>query len=551
MKSMLNLVFILLATVSFCQNDLQAEIQTLESEIKSLEKEISSLESQRDQELNAQQLLIDEKQKEENQQQQVVDQINDKIKDLNTKLSNYAVNQNQISAYKELSDKELYVEHLQDKKLIKFIEAIKESNTILYSDYRMVYSSKTLYILNNQGKSRFQKIEFSEKQQKQFNKLLEKEILLPVGAVRASYLKDETGLDEQYFTLFDKKNNQETLLEKESSKLNDLKSQKRELAQIKGRAEVRFNEKIDIQLYEFNSKKKGLSGILQKINNQEFLKRLKTCTIGLQTWTATNLNLKYFRNGDPIKEVKSMEEWADAISAQEPAFCYPNFDENYDPKCGLLYNKYVVTDARKIAPEGWHLPSKDEISANEFYISNFFNKESFLNNEYLKSNGLKSNGWPTLTIEIPCPKCIDWNDSYRNARGCDRCKNNLTIGTRKVSMSGNNSSGFNCVYCPRLYFWEFNNSGGFSNTEKEYALHDLNYGKDISVNYWTSDNVYFSCRSIYDNDHLKGLATFGYDASTTEKYKKIRDFNKLMMTYFELGRKSDTFGFQIRLIKDE
>ena len=59
---MLNLFFILLATVSFCQNDLQAEIQTLESEIKSLEKEISSLESKRDQELNAQQLLIDEKQ---------------------------------------------------------------------------------------------------------------------------------------------------------------------------------------------------------------------------------------------------------------------------------------------------------------------------------------------------------------------------------------------------------------------------------------------------------------------------------------------------------
>ena len=147
MKSTLVLFFTLFTTVSFCQTDLHAELQTLESEIKSLDKEISSLESQRDQELNAQQLLINEKQKQENKQRQIVDQINDDYWAVKRKMSEYGVNQNQISLYKELLDKELYVARSSDKKLTKFIEAIKESNTILYSHYRMVCSSKTLYIL--------------------------------------------------------------------------------------------------------------------------------------------------------------------------------------------------------------------------------------------------------------------------------------------------------------------------------------------------------------------------------------------------------------------
>ena len=99
MKSTLVLFFTLFTTVSFCQTDLHAELKTLESEIKSLDKEISSLESQRDQELNAQQLIIDEKQKEENTQQQIVDQINDEIKDLNTKLSNYGVSKDNLDIY--------------------------------------------------------------------------------------------------------------------------------------------------------------------------------------------------------------------------------------------------------------------------------------------------------------------------------------------------------------------------------------------------------------------------------------------------------------------
>mgnify|MGYP001024186746 CR=1 FL=1 len=244
MQTTLILLILVFSSVCLGQTELKTKIQALESEIKSVEKEISSLESSRDQELNAQQLLINEKQKQENRQQQIVDQINDDYWAVKRKMSEYGVNQNQISVYKELRNRELYIEHIQDKKLIKFKGVIKESHDNPYTDYRMVYSSNTLYILNNKGNSEFLSYTFSEKEQKQFNKLREKEILLSVGEAKASYLKNETSLDEQYFILFDKKNNEETLLKKETLKLNDFKSPKQKLVKFKDGIATTFNGQI-------------------------------------------------------------------------------------------------------------------------------------------------------------------------------------------------------------------------------------------------------------------------------------------------------------------
>ena len=39
----------------------------------------------------------------------------------------------------------------------------------------------------------------------------------------------------------------------------------------------------------------------------------KTVVIGTQTWMAENLNVSSFRNGDPIPEAKTNEEWEDAL----------------------------------------------------------------------------------------------------------------------------------------------------------------------------------------------------------------------------------------------
>ncbi|MFM7105560.1 MAG: FISUMP domain-containing protein, partial [Flavobacteriales bacterium] len=69
-----------------------------------------------------------------------------------------------------------------------------------------------------------------------------------------------------------------------------------------------------------------------------------------------------FRNGDPIPQAKKEEEWVNADSKSQPAWCYNNF--NNDPENGgkdvKLYNWHAVDDPRGLAPKGWHIPSEGE-----------------------------------------------------------------------------------------------------------------------------------------------------------------------------------------------
>ena len=80
---------------------------------------------------------------------------------------------------------------------------------------------------------------------------------------------------------------------------------------------------------------------------------MKEVTIGSQIWMTQNLNVSTFRNGDPITEAKTDEEWRIAGQKKEPAWCYPTNGTKY----GKLYNWYAVVDSRGLAPLGWHLPS--------------------------------------------------------------------------------------------------------------------------------------------------------------------------------------------------
>ena len=78
--------------------------------------------------------------------------------------------------------------------------------------------------------------------------------------------------------------------------------------------------------------------------------------LGPQTWTAGNLRVTHFRNGDVIPEAKTDEEWAAAASEGKPAWCYYENDTANLRKYGLLYNWYAINDPRGLAPEGWHIP---------------------------------------------------------------------------------------------------------------------------------------------------------------------------------------------------
>ncbi len=80
-------------------------------------------------------------------------------------------------------------------------------------------------------------------------------------------------------------------------------------------------------------------------------------------WMSENLNVDKFRNGDPIPEVKSTEEWLKAAENKQPAWCYYDNNPANGATYGKLYNWYAVNDPRGLAPIGYHIPSNNEWSS--------------------------------------------------------------------------------------------------------------------------------------------------------------------------------------------
>ncbi|MBK9465523.1 MAG: fibrobacter succinogenes major paralogous domain-containing protein [Chitinophagaceae bacterium] len=89
---------------------------------------------------------------------------------------------------------------------------------------------------------------------------------------------------------------------------------------------------------------------------------LPTIVIGTQQWMNNNLDVAFYRNGDPIPQVTDPTAWAGLTTG---AWCYYNNDSTLGNKYGKLYNWYAVNDPRGLAPQGWHIPSDAEWTALE------------------------------------------------------------------------------------------------------------------------------------------------------------------------------------------
>lgn len=121
--------------------------------------------------------------------------------------------------------------------------------------------------------------------------------------------------------------------------------------------------------------------------------KYKKVQIKDQIWMAENLSVEKFRNGDPIIQAQTNEEWIQAFEKGIPAWCYSYHNGR---KIGKLYNIYAVTDTRGLAPKNWHIPSYDEM---EILVKNLGGKDSAFkqlikkdvwnHNEYLKNSYTK------------------------------------------------------------------------------------------------------------------------------------------------------------------
>lgn len=87
--------------------------------------------------------------------------------------------------------------------------------------------------------------------------------------------------------------------------------------------------------------------------------------IGDQEWMSENLKVTHYRNGDAIPHLTNSGDWT---STNSSAYCvYNNTPSNADTY-GNLYNWYAVNDSRGLAPEGWHIPTDEEIMVLEMYL---------------------------------------------------------------------------------------------------------------------------------------------------------------------------------------
>lgn len=128
-----------------------------------------------------------------------------------------------------------------------------------------------------------------------------------------------------------------------------------------------------------------------------YVSKAQTITIGTQVWMTKNLDVSTFRNGDPIPEAKTKDEWIKAGENKQPAWCYYDNDPKNGAKYGKLYNWYAVNDPRGLAPAGYHIPSNAEWTVlTDFLGSDAGNKMKSTSGWNANGNGTNSCGFSGL-----------------------------------------------------------------------------------------------------------------------------------------------------------
>ena len=128
-------------------------------------------------------------------------------------------------------------------------------------------------------------------------------------------------------------------------------------------------------------------------------------TFGTQTWTTEPAAMETYRDGTVIPQVDSTSDWANLTTG---AWCYY---ENDSSKV-KLYNWYAVvgihdaaslTDVslrKEFAPEGWHVPSKNElITLIDYFISSGYNYDNTTSFNKIAKAVASKTGWITSTVD--------------------------------------------------------------------------------------------------------------------------------------------------------
>jgi len=107
---------------------------------------------------------------------------------------------------------------------------------------------------------------------------------------------------------------------------------------------ITFYKNYDVQIKESVTDNDGNSYHVVKIGNQ--------------TWMTENLKTTKYNDGSSIPFIADGYQW---IGSVEGGYSWYNNDQSNKNIYGALYNWFAVTTG-KLAPKGWHIPSKTEIN---------------------------------------------------------------------------------------------------------------------------------------------------------------------------------------------
>ena len=197
--------------------------------------------------------------------------------------------------------------------------------------------------------------------------------------------------------------------------------------------------------------------------------------IGTQTWMAENLKTTKYRNGDGIATTTKTTIPNDNTSCFQWA---SKNDEKNVAKYGRLYTWWAATDARGIAPAGWHVPTDAEWTTLENYlIANGYNFDGTTTGNKIANSMAATTDWMSYTEE----------------------------GTPGYNMKKNNSSGFTALPAgDRVTYGSFFGFGSLvrwqsSSEEGTFAwIRYLGYGNNFNTRSTSSKIAGYSVRCVKD-----------------------------------------------------
>lgn len=196
----------------------------------------------------------------------------------------------------------------------------------------------------------------------------------------------------------------------------------------------------------------------------------ETVYIGDQEWMTENLRVSKYNNGDPIPTGLSNNDWSNATEGAYAVYPHDIIDgidsetemiEAY----GKLYNWWAVDDDRNVCPDGWRVPSGDDVSQ---MVDHLINQYQYIDVDsvalYLRSCRQigSTQGDDCNTTQHP-----RWNENVNNdIEGYDEFRFGALPGGMRLKSNGN--------------FQHLGHQGRFWTS-------DLFYGDPL----WVADNFVF------------------------------------------------------------